>query len=267
MNRVSAHELGRPHRLSSGISTPATGPHNLEGERVSFGHGRIMRQRRLGRHGETRLPYSNWPTTRKRGRLLPQRNRNSVPPCRGVDPALQQKCIQRSLVSDPTQPRPAIGRGFLLAPQPMPRWLNSLASCVSAALQRTRQPNGEHLSGVFFSVLAEAAMEGRLPRGFGVSSPDRPTDALVRKSGEGLNFSFQSERSRRPRSSSLEPNSKPRLGRGEWFVTRWRQRRGLRCRAMSLFCRWWRISRDARPAGLLREPLARAGRRASSGRS
>jgi hypothetical protein len=40
-----------------------------------------------------------------------------VSPCRGVDSALQQNCIQSSLVSDPTQPRPAIGRGFLLAPQ------------------------------------------------------------------------------------------------------------------------------------------------------
>src|SRR5271166_6585593 len=45
--------------------------------------------------------------------LIPPRDRPSVLTCRGVDPVLQQKCIQRSLVSDPTQPRPAIGRGFL----------------------------------------------------------------------------------------------------------------------------------------------------------
>jgi len=90
----------------------------------------------FGRMGETmaltsitRNPKSSWaasigalampwrPNFIGRGRLLPQRNRNSVSQCRGVDPVLQQKCIQRSLRSDPTQPRPAIGRGFLFAPQ------------------------------------------------------------------------------------------------------------------------------------------------------
>jgi hypothetical protein len=40
--------------------------------------------------------------------------------CRGVNLVLQQKRIQRSLVSDPTQPRPAMGRGFLLARRPIP---------------------------------------------------------------------------------------------------------------------------------------------------
>ena len=61
---------------------------------------------------------SNGPLTRKRCSLIPLRDRDSVSGCRGVDPVLQQKCIQRSLRSDPTQPRPASGRGFLLASQP-----------------------------------------------------------------------------------------------------------------------------------------------------
>src|SRR5271155_5301941 len=43
------------------------------------------------------------------------RNRDNVFRCRGVDPVLQQKRTQRSLVSAPTQPWPAMmGRGFLL---------------------------------------------------------------------------------------------------------------------------------------------------------
>ena len=34
-----------------------------EREWVSFRHDRIMREGRLGRQSEIRLPYSNWPTT------------------------------------------------------------------------------------------------------------------------------------------------------------------------------------------------------------
>jgi hypothetical protein len=53
---------------------------------------------------------------RKRGPLIPRRSRNSVLGCRGVDSALQQKRAYReALVSNPTQPRPTIGRAFYRA--------------------------------------------------------------------------------------------------------------------------------------------------------
>ena len=62
--------------------------------------------------------------------------------CRGVDPVLQQKRIQKSLVSDPTQPRPAMGRGFLLARRPIPSWLKLLGKLRrGGCFQRAPQPN------------------------------------------------------------------------------------------------------------------------------
>ena len=54
-----------------------------------------------------------------------------------MDPVLQQTRIQRSLVSDPTQPWPAMmGRGFLSARGRIPSWLKFLGNCVVGVLQR-----------------------------------------------------------------------------------------------------------------------------------
>ena len=63
-------------------------------------------------HPDVTMLSRPYPSYSELNRLIPRRNGNSVSRSRGMDPVLQQKCIQRSLRSDPTQPRPTIGRGF-----------------------------------------------------------------------------------------------------------------------------------------------------------
>ena len=52
-------------------------------------------------------------------------------------PVPHQKRIQRSLVSNPAQPRPATSRGSLLARRPIPSWLKLLGKCVAGAASKS----------------------------------------------------------------------------------------------------------------------------------
>ena len=55
-----------------------------------------------------------------------------------MDPVLQQKCAKRSLRSDPTQPRPAIVRGFFIGLAADP----AVAQTLGKSLRAPKVPEG-----------------------------------------------------------------------------------------------------------------------------
>jgi hypothetical protein len=106
------------------------------------------------------------------------RNRDNIFGCRGVDPVLQQKRIQRSLVSDPTRPWPAMmGRGFLLALRPIPSWLKLLGNCVAGVLQRARNRPEPH------GPVSGASMINTCRLGTGASCGWKVIQSFITKSG------------------------------------------------------------------------------------
>jgi hypothetical protein len=102
--------------------------------------------------------------------------RTSVPWC---GPSSTAKRMQRSLVSDPTQPWPAMmGRGFLLARRPIPSWLKLLGKLRRGGCFKERVNRTEPLGPVSW-----ASMINTCRLGTGASGGWKVIQSFITKSG------------------------------------------------------------------------------------